>query len=183
MSVHKQSSSELDLEEQIHDPLDQPAVLDLAIQHGNAQHVYKIVKESELHSKELLIISFLEVEFCTCCLLPQFTPDIVEPYSLFVDIRELSKVGSGILLYFLFIKYVIFMLFVSICMASLPHIIVAKQSAREIIEYCEFLPSNSTIIITQQSEVILNCTKFNKTMDSFLSLYSLESYCKKTNLY
>lgn len=51
MSVEKQLSKEFNLEEQIHDPLDQPAVLDLAKQHGNAQHVYRILKEDELHSK------------------------------------------------------------------------------------------------------------------------------------
>lgn len=53
MSDQKQqpNSSEFVIEEPIQDPLDQPAILDLAIQHGNAQHVYKILKEKELHSK------------------------------------------------------------------------------------------------------------------------------------
>lgn len=40
-------------EEKVIDPLDQAAVLDLAFQHGNAQHVYQIVNEDELYSKFL----------------------------------------------------------------------------------------------------------------------------------
>lgn len=53
MSNELQVKSEFVLEQQINDPLDQPAVLDLAIQHGNAQYVYRILKDDELHSKLL----------------------------------------------------------------------------------------------------------------------------------
>lgn len=46
-------------DDEINDPLDLPAELDLAKQHGNAQLLYKIIDEDKLDSKNMIDLIYI----------------------------------------------------------------------------------------------------------------------------
>lgn len=74
------------------------------------------------------------------------------------------------------------MLVVSICITSLPHIIVTNQAAGEISEYCDdLLSQNDNSTLSFEIEAILNCSRFTEITSSITSLYGLETYCKQFN--
>jgi hypothetical protein len=54
--------------------------------------------------------------------LPEETKGILGPYNFCVDIEKLAFTGSGTYLYLFYFKLIIYMLFISLCMVTIPQI-------------------------------------------------------------
>lgn len=129
--------------------LNQKGNLELAIEHGNAQLLYKIKNEELLN----------QVEFCSCCMLPQETPGIVEPYDFCVNVKEFTTVGGGIYLYYVFIKFIMWIFFISLCFCSVPQLIIVNRISNHIEDYCnnhadKVFYTNSSGLFTSYADLI-----------------------------
>ncbi len=140
-------------------------------------------------------------------MLPQQTPGIVEPYHFCVDIKELSSVGGAIYLYFLFMKFVILLYLISIAVCSIPQILNLQDINNDLEILCKLnsvknyaIPGNSSSLISynstttnstvknnsfneiiNESTVILNCSDYLTSANSFITKFNVDSYSK--NLY
>lgn len=123
--------------------------------------------------------------------------NVVVPYNLCTNLKELSTVGGGVYLYFLYIKFAIFILFVSSCINAIPETYFLKHINNNINTFCNYFSfdnantsnnTNSTSyskIIFLTNDTSLNCTFINYTYNDFLSSLYTEKYSKRKfdNLY
>ena len=129
--------------EEFDEPLEQPGKILLAEIHGSAQRLLKTKKLSKY------------IRFCSCCLLPSETTGYVTPYSCFDHKKDF---GFGIYLYFEYIKFCILMIFISLCMSSIPTMFFSIKYTNDLSEHCKlyFIDPNKTNIN------ITNYTNFDK---------------------
>ena len=115
------------------EPLEQPGKILYAEIHGSAQRLLKIKKISKY------------IRFCKCCLLPSETTGLVTPYSCFDHKKDF---GFGIYLYFEYIKFCILMIFISLCMSSIPTMVFSIRYTNHLSEHCRlyFIDPNKTNI-------------------------------------
>lgn len=111
------------------EPLEQPGKILKAQIHGSAQRLLKIEKITKY------------VKFCKCCRLPTETTGVVVPFSC---CDKTNDFGLGIFLYFYFIKFMLVILAITICMAGIPSMYLSQTYSTEITRYCNDHYVNNT---------------------------------------
>ena len=107
--------------EDFDEPLEQPGRIFLAEIHGSAQRLLKIKKLSKY------------IRFCKCCLLPSETTGLVVPYSCLDHKKDF---GLGIYLYFRYIRFCIFITFISFCLSSIPTMVFSIRYSNHLTKHC-----------------------------------------------
>lgn len=155
------------------EPLEQPGKILKAQIHGSAQRLLKIEKITKY------------VKFCKCCRLPTETTGVVVPFGC---CDKTNDFGLGIFLYFYYIKFMLCILGITICMAGIPSMYLSNRYSLEITEYCNdhyYNPSNNPIpgIVTKFEVCIpyitaaLNAAKNNNKLsqDDFILRMSTDN--------
>jgi hypothetical protein len=119
----------------IQDPLDQPAELEKAKIHGRAQKILNLDNFDPKGSKQLNL-NLDKIEYCDCCLLPEETKGIIEPYPFTVSIEKLASAGPGTYLYFYYFRFIIFMFLIGICMVGIPQAYTSYNHYRLLKDFC-----------------------------------------------
>ena len=96
--------------------------------HCEANRPLKKIKEFDNSTK-----------FCQCCYNPMKDQIHVTNFNFCDSTDEFAVFGTGISLYFFYLKYAIIILFFSLFMMSLPSILLSKKYTEDLINICEII--------------------------------------------
>ena len=152
--------------EEFDEPLEQPGRIFLAEIHGSAQRLLKIKKLSKY------------IRFCKCCLLPSETTGLVMPYSCLDNKKDF---GLGIFLYFRYIRFCIFITFISLCLSSIPTMVFSIRYANHLTNYCRLYYFNYPINNRTNRNNTNNLNMTNKTENKNINekMITNSEYCLK----
>jgi hypothetical protein len=76
------------------------------------------------------------IVYCSCCLLPRQTKNVVKPYSFCVEDKKLTAIGLGTFLYFYFLKFSSLILLIAFTIAGIPHLTATLYYFKNLESYC-----------------------------------------------
>ena len=154
------------------DPLSLQADLDKAKHHFKASQFYP----KKYFEKQEGIIFFKltssDILFCDDCLNPIPQEENAPKLPYCTDTKELAELGTGVFLYFFFMKFVFFMCFIMFGIVSISEIYVTRKYNHEMEYYCNVIRYNYT------NNTYDICTAWNKTDNDWLYSMNFDNISK-----